>query len=207
MTDPVVFASSRLPESDTAATILAQNGIPFYRRAESGGVEQAMPAAPVDFTGLTWLIRVPEGHAARAASLLSRLPTSRTAPRRWPGVILLVACGVVLLLSLVAQCPAVGASNASVIAIGRGRVPETQGLVGTAPKAPKAQPRNDLTIRSVKGRPLVPPSHSMAPESGMKDAGDYPDGAGLPGAVTAEKSGAGSTQLTAWVVPAKLLGR
>ena len=81
MNATLAFRTSQLFEADHFAVALEEKRIPYFRRMDAGGVEQAMPAAPADFFGVFWSIYVPEAAAEDARRVLEELPfdTSRDA--------------------------------------------------------------------------------------------------------------------------------
>jgi hypothetical protein len=81
--DRLAFRTSRLFEADQFVAALEDNGIPHYRRMDSGGVEQAMPVAPADFPGVFWSIYVPQGVLAEASEILSEMPFDPERDRKW----------------------------------------------------------------------------------------------------------------------------
>jgi hypothetical protein len=83
VTDILIFRSSKLFDADIVAAAFEENGIPFYRRQDAGGVERAMPAAPSEFFGVFWSIYVPAAVEADARSVLERLPVDPESDSKW----------------------------------------------------------------------------------------------------------------------------
>ena len=80
----VLIRTGRLYEADLVASVLEDEGVPFYRQEQSSsGLSFAMPVAPSAGPGVWWVIRVPEAVAEKARALVENLPV-RTDPS--PGV-------------------------------------------------------------------------------------------------------------------------
>ena len=83
-TDLCVFRSGRLFEADMVCGALEEQGIPFYRRVESGGIEQAMPAPAAPGPGVAFTVWVPRQAETEAREVLESLPLD---PERQPDAI------------------------------------------------------------------------------------------------------------------------
>lgn len=83
MRETLVFRTSRLFEADQFAAALDEREVPYFRRMDSGGVEQAMPAAPADFFGIFWSLYVPAEVAEEAREILEGMPFDPDRDAAW----------------------------------------------------------------------------------------------------------------------------
>ena len=76
-TDVVLLRTGKLYEADLVANTFDDRGIPYYRSYESlTGLKLAMPLSPAQGPGESWVIKVPETHAAEAKAVIEELPVS-----------------------------------------------------------------------------------------------------------------------------------
>lgn len=108
MADVLIFRSGKLLEADLIAAAFEENGIPFYRRTDGGGVELAMPAAPSQFLGIFWSIYVPGELESEAREIIegslvdpereSKWEPSPADVRRWHYFVAAVTAGGAIII-------------------------------------------------------------------------------------------------------------
>jgi hypothetical protein len=83
MDTTLAFRTSSLFEADQFAAALDEKGIPYFRRMDAGGVEQAMPAAPAEFFGTFWSVYVPVEMTEEAKTTLEGMPFDSQRDEKW----------------------------------------------------------------------------------------------------------------------------